>query len=419
MRKRFDWEKKYLRGGITAFCVIAAATLFYMALSFLPALGGALKTLFGIMSPFVWGLAICYLISPLLNAVETKLFRPLAARLYRKSRTNKGEGLARALSVLAAEAALLAALAAMVWLILPQLFQSIETIVNTSPKYIADAGERLAALLDDYPALERFATAALGSVSRDIVSWLNSAVLARLGSLITNLTSGVCGAVKAVYNLVIGIIVSCYILSSKEKFIAGAKRALYAALPVAAARRLLEGLRFMDKTFMGFIAGKLLDSAIVGVICYIGCALFRLPYALLVSVIVGVTDLIPFFGPVIGAVPCALIILLVDPMKSLIFIAFVVLLQQLDGNLIGPKILGSSTGINGFWVMFSIILGAGLFGFWGMLLGVPVFVVIYTVLGEGIDKKLRRGGLPVDAEDYIDLSYIDPATREPVRAERK
>ena len=183
---------------------------------------------------------------------------------------------------------------------------------------------------------------------------------------------------------------------------------------VERAQKIRRAIAFTDKTFSGFINGKLLDSAIIGVICYIGCALLDMPYALLVSVIVGVTNVIPFFGPFIGAVPSALIILLVDPVKCLIFVVFIIILQQLDGNLIGPKILGSSIGINGFWVMFSIILGGGLFGFWGMLLGVPVFVVIYTAINEHITKKLKKSDLPWETADYIGVDYIDPVTYEPV-----
>ena len=218
-----------------------------------------------------------------------------------------------------------------------------------------------------------------------------------------------------VYNLVIGIIVSVYILSNLEGFTASAKRMLYSLFPVETAEKIREGVAFTDRTFMGFINGKLLDSAIIGLICYIVCAILKMPYALLVSVIVGVTNVIPFFGPFIGAVPSAIIILMVSPLKCLIFIVFIIVLQQVDGNIIGPKILGSSIGINGFWVMFSIILGAGLFGFWGMLLGVPVFVVIYTAINSRIERRLKENDLPWRVEEYSELDHIDPVTRQAVK----
>jgi predicted PurR-regulated permease PerM len=215
---------------------------------------------------------------------------------------------------------------------------------------------------------------------------------------------------------VVGIIVSVYILGHLEKVSAGFKRFMYCIFTVEAADKLFEGIRFTDRTFMGFISGKLLDSAIIGLICYIFCIITGMPSAMLVSVIIGVTNIIPFFGPLIGAVPSALIILLSPaPLKCLIFVIFIIILQQIDGNLIGPKILGNSTGISGFWVLFSIILGAGLFGFWGMLLGVPVFVVIYTLVNGLVARKLERSDLPVDTEDYLTIERIDPVTREVIK----
>ena len=189
----------------------------------------------------------------------------------------------------------------------------------------------------------------------------------------------------------------------------------YSVFSVETADRLRSGLNFVDRTFMSFLNGKLLDSLIIGIICYIVCSILQMPYTLLVSVIVGVTNIIPFFGPLIGAVPSALIILMVDPTKCLIFVIFVIILQQIDGNIIGPRILGNSTGITGFWVMFSIILGGGLFGFWGLLLGVPVFVVIYSLVTNLIVKKLKRNDLPWELEDYKELEYIDPATLQVVK----
>ena len=255
----------------------------------------------------------------------------------------------------------------------------------------------------------------LGEVNDNFTSWLTDKVLPQVGSFVTNLTSGVYTVFRTVYNLVIGIIVSVYLLSDLEHFGAAFKRLLYSLFSIETAEKLLDGIRFTDRTFMGFINGKLLDSAIVGLICYIFCAVVQMPYALLVSVIVGITNIIPFFGPLIGAIPSAFIILMVNPFQCLIFIVFVIILQQIDGNFIGPKILGSSVGISGFWVMFSIILGAGLFGFWGMLLGVPVFVVIYTVINNAVERRLRRGDLPVEVEEYRDLDHIDAVTRESIK----
>lgn len=414
MKRGFNWDKKYLYWGITAFCVTACAILFYMALNHISILGNGIKTLLNILSPFLWGLVITYLMLPCMSAMEKSIFQPICRTMFKKSSKNDGKKLARGISVLFTEIILLVILIALVYLIIPQLYQSLETIVKNSNTYISNAGVWVERLLHDYPEIEYYAMNTLGSVNETLINWVNTTLLPELGSLVSNVTTGVYYAVMAVYNLIIGIIVSVYILANHETFSANAKRWLYSMFSVERAHRIRRALAFTDKTFSGFINGKLLDSAIIGVICYIGCALLNMPYALLVSVIVGVTNIIPFFGPFIGAVPSALIILLVDPVKCLIFVVFIIILQQFDGNLIGPKILGSSIGINGFWVMFSIILGGGLFGFWGMLLGVPVFVVIYTAINELINKKLKKSDLPWETADYIGVDYIDPVTYEPV-----
>ena len=419
MRRHFRWDKKYLYWGVTAFCVIAAAILFYMALNYLPLLKRGLASLLHILSPFVWGLVICYLLTPFMRLVEKKLFKPLSKKLYKNSKRSNGSRFARGMSVLLSELFLLAILTALVCLIIPQLYSSLQNMVANSPMYIETASRWITQLLEDFPEIEHYVSQTLGQVNDSLMRWIQNTVLPGLGSLISNVTSGVYYAIMGIYNLVIGIIVSVYVLSNLEQFGASAKRILYSVFSVDIAKKILEGLEFTDRTFMGFINGKLLDSAIIGLICYIVCSILRMPYALLVSVIVGVTNIIPFFGPFIGAVPSSIIILLVNPVKCLIFIAFIILLQQLDGNIIGPKILGSSVGINGFWVMFSIILGAGLFGFWGMLLGVPVFVILYAAITGSVTRKLKRSDLPLEAADYMDMAYIDPVTYQPVKKHRE
>ena len=414
MRRHFRWDKKYMYWGVTAFCVIACAILFYMALNYIDLVGKALSSLVTILSPFIWGLVICYLLNPLVRTLEKKVFGPLCQRIYAKSKRSNGEGLARGLSVLFSVIFMLAIVTGLFFLIIPQLYSSIETIIVNSPVYIDKLTTWATKMLTDFPELRSYVTQILGDINRDLMSWLQTSVLPGLGNLLSNVGTGVKYVVTGVYNLAIGIIVSIYILGDSETFAANAKRILYSLLTPEAAKKLLEGLDFADRTFIGFLNGKLLDSAIIGLICYIVCAILDMPYALLVSVLVGVTNIIPFFGPFIGAVPSALVILMVSPVKCLIFVIFVIILQQIDGNIIGPKILGSSVGINGFWVMFSIILGAGLFGFWGMLLGVPVFVVIYTAINSLIDRKLRRSDLPHRTEDYKNIEYIDPVSLQPV-----
>ena len=358
---------------------------------------------------------ICYLLSPLMRSVENRLFLPLARKLYRKNKKNDGRRFARALTVVFCEIVLILVLVALVYLIIPQMLSSVQTLISNSGVYVDNLSKWADGLFENYPVLDDYLGGFLDNFNTNLGNWLETKLLPRVGSVVTSVTSGVYGVAKSIYNLIIGIIVSIYLLSDKEGFVAAVKRMTYSVFSVETADRLRSGLNFVDRTFMSFLNGKLLDSLIIGIICYIVCAILRMPYTLLVSVIVGVTNIIPFFGPLIGAVPSALIILMVDPTKCLIFIIFVIILQQIDGNIIGPRILGNSTGITGFWVMFSIILGGGLFGFWGLLLGVPVFVVIYSLVTSLIVKKLKRNDLPWELEDYKELDYIDPATLQVVK----
>ena len=217
-------------------------------------------------------------------------------------------------------------------------------------------------------------------------------------------------------NFLIGIIVSVYLLAAKEKSAARCCKLLYGVLPEEQAKFAMRGFRRMDHIFSGFVRGKLLDSLIIGILCFIGCSILKLPYTPLVSVVVGVTNVIPFFGPFLGAIPCALLILLVSPLKCLYFVIFIFLLQQLDGNVIGPKILGNTTGLSSFWVLFSILLFGGLWGFVGMIVGVPLFAVIYDIIKKLVFHGLRRNGQLGQVETYHE-EFGDPDDPAPAPAE--
>ena len=415
MKRHFKWDRTYVKWGMTAFCVIAASLLFYFAVRNITVFGDIVRKLVKILAPFIWGLVICYLLSPLMRVLENRVFLLLGKRLYRKKKKERAAKFARVLSIICCEIVLLLILAALVYLIIPQVLSSVQMLIQNSGTYADNVSAWLNGLLKNYPELDSYAGEFLGNFNTNVGDWLQNKVLPQLGNLITSVSSGVYGFARSIYNLIIGIIVSVYLLSDKEGHLAAFKRLTYAIFSVETADQLRQGLIFVDKTFMGFLSGKILDSLIIGIICYIVCSILRMPYTLLISVIIGVTNIIPFFGPLIGAVPSALIILMVDPSKCLIFIIFIIILQQVDGNIIGPRILGNSTGITGFWVIFSIILGSGLFGFWGMVLGVPVFVVIYTIINNLIVKKLKRSDLPWKLSDYKEMDYIDPATLQVVK----
>ncbi len=411
MRRPFRWDKKYLYWGITGFLVFAACYLFQKLLGNLPDPSKAVSKIMKVLSPFIWGFVITYLIAPLMKLLEKNVFGPLCRRIFPKK---GGRRLARGLSVALAELILVAILAGLVYLILPQLVESIKMIYDNRNTYYQTITEYLNTFEIRHPEIYKYVGDSLDTFTGDLNSWVE-----RLLPTITNYLTGILESayvvLRGIYNLIIGIVVSVYVLSDLERFTAAIRRWTYSVFTLDFAEKLREAIAFTDRTFMGFITGKLLDSAIIGLLCYIVCAILNMPYALLVSAIVGVTNVIPFFGPFIGAVPCAFIILMVDPLKCLIFIIFIIILQQIDGNIIGPKILGNSIGITGFWVLFSIVVGAGLFGFGGMLLGVPVFVVIYTFLNNRVEARLKRNDLPSETEEYKDLDHIDPVTRQPVK----
>ena len=409
-------RRKYLAWGVTALAVVICGILFYFGLDEMGALFRALGKLMKILSPFIWGLIIAYLLIPSVNLYENRLFTPLLGKFRKKHPKRKARPkAARALAVTLAEIVMVLLLTALVYLILPQLYDSISTIVINSPDYLDKAYKTLEELLKNNPLIEEYGTKIFGNLSDALTSWGKNTLLPGMESLVVNITEGVYYIIRFLYDIIVGIIASVYVLYNKESVSAYAKRICYSLFSTDTVKSLKTAVDFVDQTFMGFITGRLLDSAIIGVICYIGCLILKMPYALLISVIVGVTNVIIFFGPFMGAIPSALLILMIDPMKCLIFIIFIIILQQFDGNILGPRILSGVIGINGFWILFSIIFFGALFGFWGMLLGVPVFVVIYTAIDMFVVKKLKKKKLPTEINEYDELDYFDPETGKAVK----
>ena len=255
------------------------------------------------------------------------------------------------------------------------------------------------------------------NLSSDIANWISNVFLPQMGTFITNVTTGVYMVFKFVLNIAIGFVVACYLLYNREGFAAAIKKLMYSLFGVERAEQIQNVVRFTDDAFMGFISGKVLDSTIIGIITFVACTLLKMPYAAFISVIVGVTNIIPVFGPFIGAVPGTLIILMVEPVKALIFVVLILIIQQVDGNIIGPKILGNRVGINGFWVMFAIIMCGGLFGVPGMIIGVPLFVVLSAGYNSLVDYGLKKRGLSTQTSQYINMERMDPETGVPIPRE--
>ena len=299
----------------------------------------------------------------------------------------------------------LALVSALLTIIIPQIIDSLRNIITNYDQYVTRFEAWVQPMFEKYPTVKEYIFAQGDRLQDTIRKFLQT----DLSRVVTFAANSVKGVGVSVYNVVIGIIVSIYMLINKEILLAKGKKLTYALFKVPRANRLMEGLRHTDKVFRGFLVGKILDSLIVGILCFIGCTIFGMPYSLLISIFVGLTNIIPSFGPIIGAIPSIILILMVDPMKALIFAIFILVLQQLDGNVIGPKIVGGSTGVSSIGVLIAIIVGGGLFGFVGMILSVPVYSVIYTVVKNYAEKRLRKRGLPEDLTFYSDVNEIDPA----------
>lgn len=408
------WEKnEYFKWGLTAFLVIAGCILFYMLLQYAGVVFSALGRVLRTLSPIIWGLVIAYILWPETKFFQHRLFLPLLNRWLPK---RDNERASRVLGVILAIAAALLFIGVLLWAVIPQVYISVESIVSNAPGYFETVNDFIERFFENYPDLETALLEATGNVSDSLLDWARSVVLPNLSTIVTNLSTGIYHVLRGILNVLIGFVAACYVLYNVDVIGAVSKKLLYSVFSIRRAEQIDRAVHFMDNIFNGFINGKIIDSLIIGVLCYIVCSIARMPYVVLISLIVGVTNIIPFFGPFIGAIPSGLIILFVSPVKALVFAVIILVLQQIDGNIIGPKILGSSIGVNGFWVMFSIIVGGGLFGFMGMLLAVPVFAVIYAAVSAIIDHGLKKRGLQTETAAYENMERIDPETKKIIPA---
>lgn len=403
---KFNKDNKYLYWGVTAFLVLAAAICFYFLLSDGKIIRFGLKEIVHICTPIIDGLVIAYLFAPLVNLLERKIFLPLYKK-YGVALNVKSFSRMRAFSIFFTFCLIAFVIYLFISIIIPQLYNSIINIYNLFPVYVNNLTIYINKLLENNPTIEQTVNTILINYSAEFQNWINTTVLPNINDLLKTLSMSLISFVKASFNLLVGFIVSIYVLSNKEKFTAQGKKTIYALFKKETANTLNDDIHFINLTFGGFIRGKLLDSVIIGILCFICVSIFRFPYPFLISVIIGITNIIPFFGPFIGAVPCALIILLINPLQCLYFIIFVLVLQTVDGNIIGPKILGSSTGVSSFWIIFSITVFGGLWGVFGMIVGVPLFAVLYTIFKRHIYKSLKTKGMPVNSSPYENLVKID------------
>ena len=374
-------KQRYFYAMMAGFGTISLSVLFFFFLYRLQGIGNVISQLSTILAPFIYGGIIAYLLRPMCNSLEA--FFQL--RLPKKMRR-----LANAFAVVFSLMVGILVVYALITMVVPQLVESVVTLWNALPTKMEQLVNWATETFGKDERVVQFVEKNYRSYFTDIDKWVQANVIPQVSSLVTNVGTSVWQVLKFVYNILIGLIVAVYVLHGRKRFGKQARLIVRSIFSDRWADRILEEVEFIDRMFGGFIDGKIIDSAIVGVLCYIGCTVLKIPSALLVSVIVGVTNVIPFFGPVIGAVPSTLLILIDSPLKALWFLIWVIVLQQLDGNVIGPKILGNRTGLSGFWVMFAIILFGGLWGIVGMIICVPLFAVIYDTVRRLVRRGLRR-----------------------------
>ena len=395
-------ENKHARLMFMIFIVGALLIIFNQIVGNYESFSEGVGTIKTIISPFIYGFVMAYLLSPIYNATVRGLYKLLGKYFKNKQRLFS---FCKLVASVVAVVCLIGAVAGLIALIVPQVIESLTGILKSLPQRLT----QLSALFNDITSkmdnkrLAMKMSEIYAQVQTNLIELAQTKLLPGMGTLVGQVSTQVLLTLKTMMNVMIGVMACVYMLNSKERFQGQFKKVILATLPKEKAEAVFDFAKFTNRTFGGFINGKIIDSIIIGIICFILMEIFGFPYPILISAIIGITNVIPFFGPFIGAIPAAIIILLVSPIHALYFLVLIFVLQQVDGNIIGPTILGNTTGIASFWVLFSIVIGGGLFGFIGMVLGVPVFAIIYYYFSRSINKRLEAKGLESRTDSYEDL----------------
>ena len=376
--------KRYLKIGITGAAILASGILCAFVLFKMPVIISVLKGITEILKPFLYGVVFAYLLAPLCNKIEEKLFQ-----IFPKAKTK-----ARRFICFIAIVISLCVAIAVIWLIImmiiPQVWDSVMKIIQMVPQKLIVVNNWIEHMLENQPELQAYFEEFSSQAESNIDSLLNVDTIQKVQSIINSLSVQLFGVLGVVKNIFLGLLISAYLLGSRKLFGAQAGLILHGVFSDKWAKIIEEEIRYTDKMFNGFLLGKIIDSAIIGLLCFAGTSIMGFEAPAFISVIIGITNIIPFFGPFIGAIPCGLLLLLENPMHCLYFIIFIFVLQQLDGNVIGPKILGNTTGVSSFWVLFAILLFGGMWGVVGMVIGVPLFAVIYDIIRKLVYRGLRK-----------------------------
>ena len=376
--------KRYLKIGITGAAILASGILCAFVLFKMPVIISVLKGITEILKPFLYGVVFAYLLAPLCNKIEEKLFQFFP----------KAKAKARRFICFIAIVISLCVAIAVIWLIImmiiPQVWDSVMKIIQMVPQKLIVVNNWIEHMLENQPELQAYFEEFSSQAESNIDSLLNVDTIQKVQSIINSLSVQLFGVLGVVKNIFLGLLISAYLLGSRKLFGAQAGLILHGVFSDKWAKIIEEEIRYTDKMFNGFLVGKIIDSAIIGLLCFAGTSIMGSEAPAFISVIIGITNIIPFFGPFIGAIPCGLLLLLENPMHCLYFIIFIFVLQQLDGNVIGPKILGNTTGVSSFWVLFAILLFGGMWGVVGMVIGVPLFAVIYDIIRKLVYRGLRK-----------------------------
>lgn len=401
-------NEKYFKWGLTAFLVFVAGSLFWIVFSNLRGFYDLILDFFNIISSILYGCFFAYLMNPI-----AKIFNKLTVKLMsrRKFKEKTVQRTAKTIGIVMAVLILIAALYALIAMIVPSIVSSLEELLQQERLESAykTVSEWVGQTFGGTP-IETWFDANLDSLLEYLTNWLKGI---DIGAFVASLTSSVYSVVMGVFNILLGIVAAIYILIYQKELCAQTKKMTVAIFRTDHANRLFEVARRTNKIFGGYVIGKLLDSLIVGIVTYFGVLIMGLPYAMLIAVMVGVTNIIPFFGPLLGMIPSALLLLMEKPIYALWFLIFILILQQIDGNILQNRILGEKLGISDLWVLVAILVFGGIFGVIGMLLGVPIFAVIYTLITDRINKRLNKKGYPTPSEVYYTLQCVEDL---PVRA---
>ncbi len=399
-------NKKYNTVALYAALVIAANVLLIVAILKFDAIASVFGTLMSVLSPVIWGLIIAFLMNPIMVNTE---------KLFKKKKEGSSGKLMRAFSVTIASLVFLGIVVGLLVIVVPELVESIKNLFNNMGDLRNKLENWIKNTFSNYPSLVDTATEKIDAFTKDA-----SVIFEKIQPMMDDLVSGAWDVLSFIKDFVLGFIVSIYMLCNKETLLAQIKKTIVSITKKSTCAKIMNVSSQANKVFSGFITGKIIDSIIIGLLCFIGLTLMGMPYNIMIAVIVGVTNIIPFFGPIIGAVPSTLLMLIVDPKKAILLFIFILILQQFDGNILGPKILGDSTGLPGFWVLVSLIICGGLFGFAGMVLAVPMFALLYSFTRSWVENKLKIKKLPVTTEYYkqdIEHLYAKPEKKKPLTVE--